>query len=111
MTTLSLLGFTSMLFVVWFTWHEAMKKDAGVGQSKRASLVEAWTNIVIGFSINFVANLWLIPLMTGVALPHSANFWGGWIYTTISILRQYTIRRWFNQRIHLFATKVAGEKA
>jgi hypothetical protein len=99
MNGITLLGMVSMLFVIWFTWKEAKKKDDGTGQSKRASLVEAWTNIVIGFSINFIANFWLIPLMTGVDLPNSANFWGGWVYTTVSIVRQYVIRRWFNAHL------------
>lgn len=99
MSSIEFMGIASMLFVGWFTWNEAKKKDEGDGQSKRASLVEAWTNIVIGFTVNFVANFWLIPMMTGVDLPHSANFWGGWVYTTVSIVRQYVIRRWFNAQL------------
>lgn len=100
--TLELLGLASMAFVLWFTWYEATRRAAGPGQSKGMSLLEAWVNIAIGFTINFVANFWLIPLMTGVELPHAANFWGGWVYTTISLLRQYTIRRFFNSHIHRF---------
>jgi hypothetical protein len=102
MSTIATLGMMSMLFVVWFTWCEAMAKDDGTGQSKRMSLAEAWTNIVIGFSINFTANLWIIPAMTGVELAHTANFWGGWVYTTVSITRQYVLRRFFNSHIHRF---------
>lgn len=102
MNHLTMLGLISMLFVLCFTWHEAATKDQGTGQLKRMSLIEAWTNIVIGFGINFVANLWVIPLMTGLPLEHSANFWGGWIYTTISMLRQYILRRFFNAHIHRF---------
>lgn len=102
MSTLEFLGLVSMAFVVWFTWNEARAKEQGDGQSKRMSLAEAWTNIVIGFSINFVANHWLIPMMSGVQLPNMANFWGGWVYTTISMLRQYAIRRFFNSHIRRF---------
>lgn len=109
MNLLELLGLCSMLFVAWFTWRQYQAADDGSGQSKRASLVEAWVNIVIGFSINFVANLVLIPLMAqGGHLSMSANWWGGWVFTTVSILRQYAIRRWFNERINLFARRVAG---
>lgn len=95
--TLIVLGMISMLFVLIFTLHAYFSKDKGANaQSKRASIIEVWTNIIIGFSVNFVANLWLIPLMTNTTLTHAANFWGGWIYTAISVLRQYCIRRWFN---------------
>lgn len=100
MNSITLLGMVSMFIVIGFTWNTARTKNEGFGQSKRDSLIEAWTNIGIGFSINFITNIWLIPMMTGVELPHSANFWGGWVYTTISIARQYGIRRWFNTMLH-----------
>jgi hypothetical protein len=93
---LALLGASSMLFVVWFTWRQYTGPQVGQGQSRRQSIIEAWVNILIGFSINYVANLALFPLMVGVQVSAEANWWGGWVYTTISILRQYAIRRWFN---------------
>lgn len=104
-----MLGLLSMIFVIGFTFYTYHAADSNQGQSKRASLVEAWFNIVIGFSINYLANIWLIPLMTGTTLHWGANFWGGWVYTTISILRQYAIRRWFNERLHLFAVRLANK--
>lgn len=86
-----------MLFVAWFTWRQYTGPQSGTGQSRRQSIIEAWVNIGIGFSINFAANLVLIPMMTdGHAVSASANWWGGWVYTSISVLRQYVIRRWFN---------------
>ena len=108
MTTLETLGLLSMLFVGVFTWREATVKDSGIGQSRRMSLAEAWTNIVIGFSINFLANLWIVPMMTGVGLSSASNFWGGWIYTTISMLRQYFIRRFFNAHLRKFILWVSA---
>jgi len=32
------------------------------GQTKLHSFIEAWANILIGFGINFVANLLVLPL-------------------------------------------------
>lgn len=97
--SLAALGALSALFVAWFTCRAYFSADSGTGQSRRASIVEAWTNIVIGFSINFAANLVLIPLMTdGHSVTVASNWWGGWVYTAISILRQYAIRRWFNAK-------------
>lgn len=96
MNAITLLGAASMLFVAWFTWHQYTGPQSGLGQSRRQSIIEAWVNLAIGFSINFTANLVLFPLMVGVPVSAEANFWGGWVYTSISILRQYAIRRWFN---------------
>lgn len=103
---IQLLGLASMAFVVAFTIR-AYYKDPTSGQSPRESIIEAWVNIVIGFAINFAANLVVIPLMTGATLSLAANFWGGWIYTSIAIVRQYAIRRWFNNRIHELAKRLA----
>jgi len=109
--TLTILGMASMAFVVWFTWYEATRKDQGKGQSRRMSLAEAWTNIAIGLSINYVSNIWMIPLMadkTDVPISWWNYWWGGWVFTTISMFRQYTIRRFFNSHIQRFIEWVAG---
>jgi len=93
------LGVASMGFVAVFTTVQAMR-HAGRGQSPRESIIEAWVNIVLGFSINFVANLLILPLaMPDGHLSLAANWWMGWIFTTVSIVRQFAIRRWFNRRL------------
>lgn len=76
-------------------------------QTRRGSLVEALTNIVIGFSINYAANLLILPLF-GFHIGLAANFWMGCIYTAVSLVRQYAIRRWFATRIRGFAAKFGG---
>lgn len=104
MTRLEIAGLACLIFVVWFTWYEASKKSQGDGQTKRMSLLEAWANIFIGFALNFACNFWIIPEMTdGATLKAANNFWGGAIFTAVSMLRQYTIRRFFNTHIHRFA--------
>lgn len=110
MSVITVIGMASALFVAGFTYRTYISADTGTGpQSKRASIIEAWTNIVIGFSINFAANYVLIPLMaSGAHVTAHDNFWGGWVYTAISIIRQYAIRRWFNDRIHAAARRIAG---
>jgi hypothetical protein len=93
------LGLASMVFVVVFTIHAATRA-AGAGQSPRSAIIEAWFNILVGFSINYGANLVIIPMaIHGGSLSPVGNFWMGWIYTVISIVRQYAIRRWFNARL------------
>ncbi len=78
-----------------------------MSQSKIGSLIEALVNIAIGFSINFLANMLILPLF-GYHITLTTNLQLGVIYTGISIARQYCVRRWFNKRIHRFAEKVAA---
>ena len=104
MTALHLFSAASFVFVVAFTW-KAYAAQPGVGQSPRSAIVEAWTNILIGFSINYVANLAILP-MVGFHIGHVDNFLMGWCYTAISIVRQYVIRRWFNARLHNLALRL-----
>jgi phosphotransferase system glucose/maltose/N-acetylglucosamine-specific IIC component len=110
MSALTVVGTLSMLFVIVFTWRAA-RDNTGVGQSPRSAIVEAWINIVIGFSFNWTMNLVLIPLMCpGGHMTLTTNFMGGWVYTAVSIIRQYAIRRWFNARLHAAAQRIAGMK-
>jgi len=95
---LMLLGLASIAAALYLTFINAYATTQGSGQSKLESLKEAWTNIAIGFSINYVANLLLLPLV-GAHVGLVQNFWLGCIYTTISLIRQYVIRRRFNARM------------
>lgn len=106
MTLLTTLGIASFCFVAVFTFR-AYRAAPGVGQSPRSAIIEAWLNICIGFTINYVANLLFLPLI-GAHVSMADNFWLGWIYTTVSIVRQYVIRRWFNSRLHSAAQRLAG---
>lgn len=65
------------------------------GQSRKASVMEAWTNVLVGYSVNFSANLLIFPLF-GMHISLSANFVMGLIYTAISLVRSYTLRRVYN---------------
>lgn len=70
------------------------------GQSKLASFVESVINILIGFWVNFLANIWILPLF-GFHITVAQNFQIGSIYTVISIIRSYAIRRgsnWYHLR-------------
>ena len=109
MNTLTLLGIASMVFVAAFTYHAAFVQAHVLGQSPRSAIIEAWLNILVGFSINFAINQVIIPLaVEGGHLSYSANFWMGWLYTTVSIARQYVIRRWFNGKQHGAAPRLGS---
>lgn len=64
-------------------------------QTRLGSIAEAWANILVGFTVNYIANLCIFPLF-GMHISLANNFWMGCIYTVISLVRQYVLRRWFN---------------
>lgn len=67
-----------------------------MAQSKSRSWKEAFTNIVIGYVINFVANLVVFP-MFGYDITIADNIVIGLVFTVISVIRQYVVRRYFNK--------------
>lgn len=67
-----------------------------MSQTKQGSFVEAAANIAVGFGINFGANMVILPLFGFTALTWHSNLIIGVIYTVISLVRSYVLRRWFN---------------
>lgn len=65
-------------------------------QSKLHSLLEAWVNIAVGFWISVVANLVVLPLY-GYPVSVGDAFGIGLIFTAISLVRSYVLRRIFNR--------------
>lgn len=79
-------------------------------QTRLGSMIEAFINVAIGFAINFVANLLILPLI-GFHITAGQNLFIGVLYTIISVCRSYAIRRWFNGRLHAAAEQLAGRVA
>lgn len=67
-----------------------------MAQTKFGSFVEAWANIFVGFVINFLGNLFVWPLLGIHGVGARVAFLGGVIFTVISLVRQYILRRYFN---------------
>jgi len=78
-----------------------------MSQTRLSSFIEAIINVAIGFVINFTANMFIFPLF-GFHITPGANLLMGLIYTVISVLRSYAVRRWFNARLHKLASAVAA---
>lgn len=76
-------------------------------QSRKGSFIEACINVLIGFWINFFANLVILP-MVGFHITVSQNLYIGLLYTLVSVARSYAIRRWFNRYIVNAAKKIEG---
>ena len=77
-----------------------------MNQTRLGSLIEALFNVVIGFAINFVANILILPLI-GFHITVGQNLFIGVLYTVISVARSYVVRRWFNARLHATAQRLA----
>lgn len=75
-------------------------------QTRLGSLIEASANIVIGFTINFCANLLVLPLF-GFAVTAGQAFHIGLIFTVIALARMYVIRRYFNHQLHRMSQRAA----
>jgi hypothetical protein len=71
--------------------------------SRLKSLSEALTNIAPGWTINFIANLFLLPLFAAdyasgdVNRIAGASFIVGCVFTVISVVRSYYLRRLFER--------------
>lgn len=63
-------------------------------QSRTMSLVESFINIGIGFAINFIANLLVLPIFGFNVTPVDA-LGIGLIFTLIAVARSYFVRRLF----------------
>lgn len=66
-----------------------------MSQTKFGSFVEAWANIFVGFTINWCANMIVLPWF-GFKLSGGQAFKIGLIFTVISLVRSYVLRRYFN---------------
>lgn len=64
-------------------------------QTKTGSFIEAWGNVLVGFGINYLGNIFILPQF-GYAVTYSHAFYIGLIFTVISVARSYTLRRVFN---------------
>jgi hypothetical protein len=73
--------------------------DAGnphMTQSRKMSLIETLCSTAIGYIVAVTAQVAIFPLFD-INIPLSDNFLIGVIFTIISIVRGYCIRRLFNR--------------
>lgn len=70
-----------------------------MNQTKLESLAEVIINVAIGWVIAFLAQLIIFP-MFGINVTLGEQLSISVIFTAVSIIRSYVIRRWFNAGIH-----------
>jgi hypothetical protein len=76
-------------------------------QTKAESFFETTLNTAIGFVLSYVGGMIIYP-MFGFNISHSQNLQIIMIFTVISILRGYVIRRYFNAKIRQAASSLAN---
>lgn len=65
-------------------------------QSRWMSLVESTTNIMVGYGVAVLTQLAVFPLF-GLRTSFGENLIIGAIFTVISLVRSFTLRRLFNR--------------
>ena len=75
-------------------------------QSKLGSIVESVANVVVGYGIAVTSQVLIFPCF-GVHVPLTANLKIGLVFTVISLIRSYTLRRIFNKIRHIHLEEVS----
>ena len=63
-------------------------------QSRLMSLVESLTNVLVGYGVAVATQMMVFPLF-GLAVTVTENLLIGLIFTAVSIVRSYALRRGF----------------
>ena len=72
-------------------------------QSRLGSFIESLANVVLGYGVAVGAQILIFPLF-GVVIPLSSNLAIGIIFTLVSLVRSYLLRRLFNLIHHAART-------
>ena len=70
-------------------------------QTKKQSFIESLTSTTIGIIIGIVLNLTILPIF-GYPVSVVDSLFISIIFTIVSIIRSYIIRRWFNSKEELW---------
>ena len=66
-------------------------------QTKRQSAIESLTSTTIGIIIGIVLNVTILPIF-GYPVSLSDSLWISVIFTAVSVIRSYAVRRIFNSK-------------
>jgi len=65
-------------------------------QSKKLSLIESITNVIVGYGVSVIAQIVIFPVF-GIHTTIKDNLFIGLFFTVVSIVRSYILRRVFNR--------------
>ncbi len=84
---------------------------AGGRQSRRMSLIEAITNVAVGYLVALITQILVFPLF-GIEVSLIQNLAIGMLFTAASIARSFLLRRLFETiRVRSAETMTAGRLA
>ena len=66
-------------------------------QSKKDSFIETLTSVFVGWLIGVILNLTVLPLFD-YNITVIDSLWVSLIFTAVSVIRGYVIRRFFNSK-------------
>lgn len=78
-----------------------------MNQTKMGSLIESIINVFVGYVVALTSQLIIFPFFD-IHVSLETNFYIGFWFTLVSLLRSYCIRRWFNARISAASRSMAG---
>lgn len=66
-------------------------------QSKKESFIETLTSVFVGWLIGVILNMLVLPLFD-YNITVVDSLWVSLIFTVVSVIRGYVIRRFFNSK-------------
>ena len=66
-------------------------------QTKKQSLIETLTSVFVGWLIGVILNMLVLPLFD-YDITVVDSLWVSLIFTVVSVIRGYVIRRFFNSK-------------
>jgi len=66
-------------------------------QTKRHSIIESISNVVIGYCTALITQIIIFPIFN-IHTSQSENMKIALIFTIISLIRNYFVRRWFTRK-------------
>jgi hypothetical protein len=82
-----------------------------VNQTRLGSLMEACVNVCLGFGVNYSMNLVILNGVMGMGISLMQNLWIGLMFTVVSVIRSYGVRRLFNMGLRAALQKLAKRLA
>ena len=68
-------------------------------QTKKLSLIESITSTLIGFTVSLLVQIVIYPIMN-IPVTIVQNLTITFVFTAVSIIRSYFVRRFFNRLHH-----------
>ena len=82
-------------------FRDAEGQLAKGAQSRKMSAIESITNSFVGFWISVVLAMWTVPLLYGAPAPMKQNIISTVLFTIVSIVRSFIMRRFFTWLHHV----------